>query len=84
MEFGTEKYAIQIVKNGRRETIETVESQNQESIIRNREKGNSWCFGILDENIIKQTEMEDKVRKEYLRRTNKFLKIKFCSRNLIK
>ena len=31
-----------------------------------------------------QTEMKEKVRKEFLKRTRKLLKIKLCSRNLVK
>ena len=41
-------------------------------------------LGILEADTIKQVEMKDKTRKEYLRRTRKLLETKFSSRNLIK
>ena len=41
-------------------------------------------MGILEADTIKQTEMKEKVKKEYLRRTRKLLETKLYSRNLIK
>ena len=41
-------------------------------------------LGILEVDTIKQVEMKDKIRKEYLRRTRKLLETKLSSRNLIK
>ena len=40
--------------------------------------------GILKADIIKQVEMRDKIKKEYLKRTRKLLETKLSSRNLIK
>ena len=40
-------------------------------------------LGILEADI-KQVEMKDKIKKEYLRRTRKLLETKLSSRNLIK
>ena len=40
---------------------------------------NTWVF-----DTIKQVQMKDKIRKEYLRRTRKLLKTKLSSKNLIK
>ena len=41
-------------------------------------------LGILEADTIKQVEMKDKIRKEYLRRTRKILETKLSSRNLMK
>ena len=41
-------------------------------------------LGILEADTIKHVEMKDKIRKEYLRRTQKLLETKLSSRNLIK
>ena len=41
-------------------------------------------LGILEADTIKQVQMKDKIRKEYLRRTRKLLETKISSRNLIK
>ena len=41
-------------------------------------------LSILEADTIKQVEMNDKIRKEYLRRTRKLLETKLSSRNLIK
>ena len=40
-------------------------------------------MGILEADIIKQMEVKEKIKKEYLRRTRKLLEKKLCSRNLI-
>ena len=41
-------------------------------------------MGILEADTIKQVQMKDTIRKEYLRRTRKLLETKLTSRNLIK
>ena len=41
-------------------------------------------LGILEADTIKQMEMKDKIRKEYLRRSRKLIETKLSSRNLIK
>ena len=41
-------------------------------------------MSILESDTIKQSEMEEKIKKESLRRTRKLLKTKLYSRNLIK
>ena len=41
-------------------------------------------LGILEADTIKQVEMKDKIRKEYLRRTRKLLETKLSGRNFIK
>ena len=49
-----------------------------------RRKGNLQILGVLEADTIKQVEMKDKIKKEYLRRTRKQLETKLSSRNLIK
>ena len=48
------------------------------------EKETYKYLGILEADTIKQVEMLEKIKKEYLRRTRKPLKTKVYSRNLIK
>ena len=48
------------------------------------EKETYKYLGILEVDSIKQVEMKGKIKKEYLRRTRKLLKIKLYCRNLIK
>ena len=48
------------------------------------EKETYRYLGILEADTIKQVEMKDKIRKEYLRRTRKQPETKLFSRNLIK
>ena len=47
-------------------------------------KGNLQILGILEANTIKQVEMKEKIKKEYLRRTRKLLETKLYSGNLVK
>ena len=48
------------------------------------EKETNEYLGILEADTIKQGEMKEKIKKEYLKRTRKLLETKVCSRNLIK
>ena len=48
------------------------------------EKENSKDLGMLEANTVKISEMKEKIRNEYFRRTRKLLEFKLCSRNLIK
>ena len=61
-----------------------MELLNQEKIRTLGEKVIYKYFGILDADTIKHVEMEEKIKKVYLRRTRKLLKTKLSSRNLIK
>ena len=61
-----------------------MELPNQDKI-RTFGKNETYKYlGILEVDTIKQVEMKDKIRKEYLRRTRKLLETKHFSRNLIK
>ena len=48
------------------------------------EKETYKYWGILEANTIRQVEMKEKIKKEYLRRTRKLLETKLSTRNLIK
>ena len=61
-----------------------MELPNQDKISTLGEKEMYKYLGILEADTIKQVEMKEKIKKEYLRRTRKLLEIKLCSRNLIK
>ena len=75
---------MQIMRSGKRQITEGIELPNQERIMIFREKENYKYLRILEADRIKQAEMKEKIRKEYLRRTRNFLETKLCSRNLIK
>ena len=80
MELGIEKYATLIMKSGKQQK----ELLNQEKIRNLGEKETNKYLWILEADIIKQVEMKEKIRKEYLRRTRKLLETKQYCRNLIK
>ena len=61
-----------------------MELPNQEKIRMLREKEICKYLGILEAGTIKQVEMKEKIKKEYLRRTRKLLETKLYSRNRIK
>ena len=81
MEFGIEKYAM---KSGKRYLTDRIELPNQDKIGTLREKETYKHLGILEADTIKQVEMKDKIKNEYLRRTRNLLKTKLSSINLIK
>ena len=87
MEFGIEKCAMLVMKSGKRHMNDGMELPNNDKI---RTLGENETYkylgilGILEAGTIKQVEMKDKIRKEYLRRTGKLLEPKVSSRNLIK
>ena len=84
MEFGIEKCAILAMKSGKRHMTDGMELLNHDNIRTLRENETDKYLGILEADTIKQVEMKDKIRKEYLRRTRKLLEPKLSSRNLIK
>ena len=61
-----------------------MELPNQDKIRMLREKETYKYLGILEADTIKQVEMKEKAKREYLRRTRKLLETKLSSRNLIK
>ena len=73
-----------IIKNGKRQMMEGLELPNQEKIKTLGEKETYKYLGILEADTIKQAEIKEKIKKEYLRRTRKLLETKLHNRNLIK
>ena len=72
------------MKSGKQQLIDGMALPNQDKIRMLGEKETYKYLGILEGDTIKQVEMKEKIKKEYLRRTRKFLKTKLSSRNLIK
>ena len=84
LEFGIEKCAMLVMKSGKRYMTEEIELPNQEKIRTLGEKETCKYWEILEDDTIKQVEMKEKIKKEYLGRTRKILETKLSSRNLIK
>ena len=83
-EFGIEKCAILVMKSGKRHMTDGMELPNHGKIRTLKENETYKYLGILEADTIKQVQMKDTIRKEYLRRTRKLLETKLSSRNLIK
>ena len=83
-EFGIEKCAMLDMKSGKRHMTDEMELPNCDKIRTLGENETYQYLGILEADTIKQVEIKDKIRKEYLRRTRKLLETKLSSRNLIK
>ena len=58
MEFGTEKYAMLILKSGEKKTVERIALLNQESIKTFGEKESYKYSGIFEADTIKQIDMK--------------------------
>ena len=84
MEFDIEKCAMQIMKSGKRHLTDGMELPNQNKIRTLGEKETYKYSDIFEANTIKQMDMKEKRKKEYLRRNKKLLETKQCSRNHIK
>ena len=84
MEFGIEKYAMLVMKSGKRHLTDGMELPNQVKIRRLGEKETNKYLGILEADTIKQVETIEKIKKEYLRRFKKLLETKLSRRNLVK
>ena len=61
-----------------------MELPNQDKIRTLGEKKTYKYFGILEADTIKQVEVKEKIKKEYLRKTRKLLETKLCGKNVIK
>ena len=84
MEFGVEKCTMLVMKSGKQHRTDGIELPNQDKI-RTLGKNHAYKYlGILEADTIKQVQMKDKIRIEYLRRNRKLLKSKLSCRNLIK
>ena len=84
MEFGIEKCGMFVMKSGKRHRTEGIELPNRDKIWTLGENDAYKYLAILEADTIKQVEIKDKIRKEYLKRTRKLLETKLSSRNLIK
>ena len=84
MEFGIEKYAMLVTKSDKRHITEGVELPNQVIIITLGEKETYKYLGILEADTIKEVEMKERIKKEYLKRIRKLLDAKLYVRNLVK
>ena len=71
MEFGIEKCAMLVIKRGKRHLIDGMELPKQDKIRTLGENETYKYLGILEADTIRQTEMKDKIQKEYLRRIKK-------------
>ena len=72
------------MKNGKPHLPDGMELQSQDKIRTPEENETYKYLDILEADTIKQVEMKDKIKKEYLRRTRKLLETKLSNRNLIK
>ena len=84
MEFGIEKCVMLVMKSGKRHMTDGIELPNHDKIRTLKENETYKYLGILEADTIKQVQMKDKIRKEYLRRTRKRPETKLSSTNLIK
>ena len=84
MEFGIEKCAMLVMKSGKRHMTDGMELPNHDKIRMLEENETYKYLGILEADTIKQVQMKDTTRKEYLRRTKKLLETNLSNRNLIK
>ena len=84
MEFDREKCAMLVKKSGKRHMTDRMEQPNLDKVRTLEENETYKNLGILEADTIKQVQMKDTIRKEYLRRTRKLLETKLSRRNLIK
>ena len=84
MEFGIKKWAMLVMKSGKRQLTYGMELPNKDKIKTHAENETYKYLGILEADSIKQAKMKEKIQKEYLRRTRKLLETKLNSRSLIK
>ena len=83
MEFDIETFTLLVMKSGKRHMREGVELLNQVIWIVGEKETNKY-MQILEGDTIKQMEMKEKIKKEYLRRARKVLKTWLYCRNLVK
>ena len=74
MEFGKGKYTILIMKIRKRQMMEGIELQNQGKIRTLGVKKAYKYLGILEDYTINQAETKEKIKSEYLRRTENYSK----------
>ena len=79
MEICIEKYAMLIIRSGKRQIKEGIELPDQERNRTPQEQENDKYLSILETDPIKQAEKKENITKGYLRRTKNFLEIKLYS-----
>ena len=84
MEFSIEKCAMLVMKIGKRHLAGGMELLSQDNIITLGEKKTYKYLGNLEADIIKQVEMKDKIKKEYLRITKSYSKQNYLAETLSK
>ena len=84
MEFGIEKCAMLVMKSGKRHMTDGMELPIQDKIRPLEENETYKYLSILEADTIKEVQMKDTTRKEYLRRNRKLLETKLSCRNPIK
>ena len=84
MEFDIEKCTMLIMRRGKRQMIEGIELTNQEKTRMLQEKETYEYLRILEAGTMKQVEMKEKIKKEYIRRKRKLLETKLHRTYLIK
>ena len=87
-DIGTEyvmDYCVMLqMKSGKRQLTDGMELSSQDKIRTLREKETYKYLGIMEADTIKQVEMKDEIKNEYLSRSRKLIKTKLSSRNPIK
>ena len=63
MEFGIEKWAMIVMKSGKRHLTDGMELSNQDKIRTFAENETDIYLGILEADTIKHVEMKDKIQK---------------------
>ena len=84
MEFGIGKCAMLVMKSAKRHLTDGTELPNQVKIRTLEEKETFKYLDILEADTIKQVEMKEKIKKEYLRRTRKLYETKLLAETLLK
>ena len=79
IEFCTENFVMIIIKSGKRQRTKEIEQSIKVRIRTLGEKDNWKYLGILDEVIIKQVEMKEKIKKITLDERENFLKQSFAA-----
>ena len=73
-----------VMKTGKRHLADGMQLSNQYKIRTHREKETNKYLGNLEADTMKQEEMKEKMKNEYLRRTRKLLETKLYFKTLIK
>ena len=83
MEFGMDKCAVLVVKDGKQVRSEGVELPSGE-VMKDVDENGYKYLGVLQAENVKNREMKDKVRTEYLRRVKLLSKSELYAGNLVK